>query len=83
MESLISFEWFSDIDIWFVMGNSQPKPASNVENEEVPKISHEKFANRQIIKNGPEEESIMIKLAVPHQKEYTSWSEQVDKMGQQ
>ena len=65
------------------MGNSQPKAESGAEKEEIPKISHEKFVNRQIIKSGSEEESIMIKLPVPHQKEYTAWEQQVNKIGQQ
>jgi hypothetical protein len=63
------------------MGPSQQKPVSTTSNEEFPKIAHEVFSNRQIIKNGQDEESILVKVAVPHQKEYLSWVGHLTKTG--
>lgn len=61
------------------MGNTQNAATNDTPSEETPKINHEKFANKQIIKNSPEEQLILIKLSVPHQKEYILWAEQLTK----
>jgi len=56
------------------MGITQNSPKPPVSQEEAPKINHEKFVNRQILKNSPEETLLLIKLSIPHQKEYNTWA---------
>ena len=52
------------------MGPNQQKPVSKTNNEDFPKIQHEIFSNRQIIKNSNNNEdvTILVKVAVPQQK---------------
>ena len=64
------------------MGPAQQKPTSGNQNDDFPKINHEVFSNRTIVKNGPEEESILVKVAVPHQKDYQAWADKLKKVGQ-
>ena len=50
------------------MGPSQQKPVSKTENEELPKIAHEVFANRELVRSNNDEEYIVVKLGVAHQR---------------
>lgn len=50
------------------MGTGQQKPASKTENDDLPKINHEVFGNRQVIKTGNDEETILVKVSTPSQR---------------
>lgn len=63
------------------MGPSQQKPVSSTNNQEFPKIAHQVFSNRQIVKNGTEDQNILVKVAVPHQRDYLTWVQKLTKLG--
>ena len=65
------------------MGNGIATSGSPVDKEKQLKISHERFANSEIIKGNGEDELLLIKISVPHQKDYTMWREQLAKLGPQ
>ena len=46
-------------------------------------IHHERFANRVIIKSDKEDDEIMIKVALPSEKEYNVWKDELGKLGEQ
>lgn len=51
--------------------------------QEPPKINHEKFATRRIFAAEDGSETIQIAVSVPSEKDYRSWREQADRLGQE
>jgi hypothetical protein len=50
------------------IGESKDTKLAVEEDSELVKINHERFANREIVRSEDEEESILIKVAVPSEK---------------
>ena len=65
------------------MGLTESKKLPAEEESEIAHIHHERFANRVILKSDKEEDVIMIKVALPSEKEYNAWKEELLKLGEQ